>query len=161
MRVYRIYARKHHDTAFTGEGARRYGGRWNSPGTPVVYVATSFALGLLEVMANATGTRIPPGMVYSTVDIPDDVAVETLDSATLAHNWHESPAPPELQAAGDAWVRRSDTVALIVPSAIARIEQNVLLNPAHPGFARLMIRDPIDIPVDRRLAAPARRKKSR
>ncbi len=95
------------------------------------------------------------------VDIPDDVALETLDIATLPHNWHESPAPPRLQAAGDVWINRSDTVGLVVPSAIARIERNVLLNPAHPDFARLLVADPMDIPVDGRLAAPPRRKKPR
>lgn len=159
MRAYRIFESKHSETAFTGEGARRYGGRWNSPGIPVVYVATSFALALLEVMANARAGRVPPDMVYCAIDIPEDLRLETLDLAALPVTWHTYPAPPELQAAGDEWFSRSETVGLVVPSAIARIETNVILNPAHPDFARITIGEPKAIPVDSRLMVPVRRKK--
>lgn len=148
--MFRAFQRKHAATAFTGEGARLFGGRWNSPGKSVVYASSSLALALLEIMANAR-RRIPPGLVFCTVDIPDGVTVDTLDVSRLPPRWYESPAPPALQAAGDAWIDGAISVALVVPSAIARIEENVLLNPAHRDFARLLVGEAQDVPVDDRL----------
>lgn len=137
--------------AFTGEGARRYGGRWNSPGVPAIYTASSLALGLLEVMANARRVGVPPGYAYCEVDIPDDIHTEHIDIAVLPVAWHVFPAPPELQSIGDAWLRAGEAVALFVPSAIVRIEPNVILNPAHADFARLRTGPACDLPVDDRL----------
>lgn len=159
-RVFRAFERKHVATAFTGEGARLFGGRWNSPGVGVVYASSSLALALLEIMANAR-RRIPPGFVFCTIDIPDDARVKTLDASTLPPLWYEAPAPPELQEIGDAWVRAGTSVALLVPSAIARIEENVLLNPEHEDFARLIIGAPQGIPVDERLRPTRGRRRGR
>jgi len=158
LRVFRVFERKHREEAFTGEGARRFGGRWNSPGVRVVYAATSFALALLEIMANARRGRIPPGIVFCTVDLPDGVHVDTLDELILPPTWYKAPAPPELQALGDAWVQRGESVALLVPSAITRIESNAILNPNHVDFAQLTIGALRDIPVDERLREPQRRR---
>lgn len=150
MRAYRTFESKHEATAFTGEGARLYGGRWNSVGVPIVYVVSSFALALLEIMANARPGRVPPDMVYSVVGLPDHL-VETLDVSRLPTTWYKAPAPPECQAAGDEWVRRGSSVALLVPSAIARIENNVLLNPNHRDFAQVGIGATLDMPINDRL----------
>jgi RES domain-containing protein len=151
LRVYRAFERKHAATAFSGEGARLYGGRWNSVGTAVVYTSATFSLALLEIMVNASSAPIPSGMVYASIDIPHEVLPETLEIAALPENWFRYPPPPECQLAGDSWVRRGETVALIVPSAVARIEKNVLLNPAHPDFGRLVIGDVEPMAIDDRL----------
>ena len=127
------------------------GGRWNSPGVAVVYASSSFALALLEIMANARRGHVPPNMLCCTVDIPDDAEIESLPAKELPPGWYRSPPPPKLAAMGDAWVRRAQTVALLVPSAIARIENNVLLNPQHPAFTRLVIGPAREIPTDDRL----------
>ena len=37
--AWRIVKQKHSRSAFSGEGARRFGGRWNSPGVSMVYLA--------------------------------------------------------------------------------------------------------------------------
>jgi RES domain-containing protein len=151
LRVYRAFERKHEATAFSGEGARLYGGRWNSVGTAVIYSASTFSLALLEIMVNASSARIPPTMAFAPIDIPGDVAIERLDVATLPGDWADTPAPGECQLAGDAWVRAAETVALVVPSAVARIETNVLLNPAHRDFARLVIGGVAPMAIDGRL----------
>lgn len=90
-------------------------------------------------------------MLYCTVDVPDDVRVDEIAESALPPRWFRSPAPPDLQAIGDAWVRRGEAVALLVPSAIARIEKNAVLNPHHASFARLAIGEFRDLPVDERL----------
>ena len=151
MRVYRAFARKHEATAFSGEGARIYGGRWNSVGTPVVYTSSTFSLALLEIMVNASSARIPPGMVYAPMDIPDDASLDVLEIAALPPDWFETPAPPDCQLAGDAWAKRGESVGLVVPSAVARIETNVLLNPAHPDYARVAVGQIDAMAIDRRL----------
>jgi RES domain-containing protein len=151
LRVYRAFERKRAATAFSGEGARLYGGRWNSVGTAILYTSQTFSLALLEIMVNAASARLPSDMVYVPIDIPDSVLHETLDVAALPKNWSGYPPPPECQRAGDSWARRGETVALVVPSAVARIERNVLLNPAHPDFARFVIGEIEPMTIDARL----------
>lgn len=154
IRAYRVFDRRYAASAWTGEGASRTGGRWNSKGVAVVYASTSLALALLEIMVNAR-RRIPPGKLYSVMTTPDDVAVESLDSSALPRGWYRFPAPPALQAIGDAWVRDARSVALLVPSAATRVEQNVLLNPRHADFALLQIATPRPVPIDERLRGDA------
>ncbi|MGH7708446.1 MAG: RES family NAD+ phosphorylase [Vulcanimicrobiaceae bacterium] len=150
MRVFRVFDARFADAPLTGEGAALAGGRWNSRGIPIVYTSTTLALALLEIMANAR-RRIPPDKVFTVVDLPEGVHIENLSLDTLPPNWYKSPAPSALQKIGDHWATQCESVALVVPSAVARIENNVLLNPAHPAFARLMIGAPSEIPVDARL----------
>jgi RES domain-containing protein len=150
LRVYRAFQRKHEATALSGEGARLYGGRWNSVGT-AVYTSTTFSLALLEIMVNASTPRIPRDMVYVPMDIPDEIRLDVLDTATLPNNWFDFPAPPECQLAGDSWVNSGQTVGLVVPSAVARIDTNILLNPAHPDFARIIVGNMDAMAIDHRL----------
>jgi RES domain-containing protein len=111
----------------------------------------TFSLALLEIMVNASSTRLPDDMVYASIDIPDEVRHEMLDVATLPDDWFGYPPPPECQFAGDSWVRRGESVALLVPSAVARIEKNVLLNPAQAHFAHLIIGETEPMAIDERL----------
>jgi RES domain-containing protein len=147
-------------SALTGEGAARAGGRWNSKGVEVVYASESLALALLEMMVNAR-RRIPPGKVYVTIDIPDDVRVDSLRTQDLPPRWTSAPAPRRLAEIGDDWIRRKKTLVLLVPSAIVPVEHNVLLNPAHSDFKRLAIGSPQRISVDSRLLTSTARQSRR
>lgn len=151
-----MFGRKHRADALSGEGARRLGGRWNPPGVAVVYASSSLALALLELMANARRGRIPPAMLYCTIELPDDARIERARATELPAKWFSYPAPLELQALGERWAHRGKSVALLVPSAIARIETNVLLNPNHADFKRLNVGAPQELPVDERLRSTAR-----
>ena len=51
MELYRITQEKYADD-FSGNGARLYGGRWNSEGLYAVYTSASRALALLETLAH-------------------------------------------------------------------------------------------------------------
>ena len=160
MRIYRVFDRAYRASALTGEGAARAGGRWNSTGVEVVNASESLALALLEMMANAR-RKIPPGKVYMTVDIPYDVRVKSVRAQDLPPRKTVAPAPRRLAEIGDDWIRRKRTLALLVPSAIVPIEHNVLLNPAHPDFKRLVIGSPQRIAVDSRLQVRTARQTSR
>nr|WP_244146076.1 RES domain-containing protein [Paraburkholderia caledonica] len=39
LTVWRVVTQRYADTAFSGEGARLYGGRWNPKGVAMVYTA--------------------------------------------------------------------------------------------------------------------------
>ena len=135
--AYRLVKARHADTAFDGEGARRFGGRWNSKGQPAVYVASSESLAVLEVLVHL-GRREPlPRYALFQVWIPAETIVH-LDDNALPPNWRD-PIPPAATAEiGDAWLANGKSLALAVPSVVVPREVNYMLNPAHPGFAEVV-----------------------
>ena len=52
MRVWRLTHRKWALSAFDGQGAYLFGGRWNPKGVRCVYTSTSSALAVLEVLVH-------------------------------------------------------------------------------------------------------------
>lgn len=147
---WRIVKQKHADAAFDGEGARRYGGRWNSVGTPCVYAAESVSLALLEILVHTASESLLSYYCLIPVSFGEDV-VSVLDVSALPENWSESVAESQTQAIGDEWVRSGRSVILRVPSAITGIESNYLINPRHADFAHLEIGERRRIPIDPRL----------
>lgn len=142
--------KRHAETAFDGEGARRYGGRWNSPGTAVVYVAESRALALLEILAGIRSIRPTGSYVLIPVSF-DESFVRAVDVSKLPGEWNQGPPHPSIQRIGDVWVDERSSAILKVPSAIVPEECNYLLNPAHPDFRRIEIGTPQEISIDPRL----------
>lgn len=142
--------RRHVDGAFTGEGARLYGGRWNSPGVAVVYVAESRALAVLEILAGLRSRKTLEAYVLIESQF-DEELVETLDREALSDGWRISPPGPETQSIGDRWIREARSAVLRVPSVVIPPEFNFLLNPSHPEFGGITIRDPEPFELDPRL----------
>jgi RES domain-containing protein len=149
--AWRIVQRRHAAGAFDGEGARLYGGRWSSPGTPVVYLAESRSLALLEVLVHLQDEAVLAGYVRFEVVYRAAQRAE-LDPATLPARWRESPAPLEVQRLGDRWVAERRSLLLAVPSAIVPEERILLLNPRHPAAGGLAIGAPEPVRIDPRLA---------
>ena len=131
MQVWRITSARFADHALSGFGAAQAGGRWNSRGTALAYTADSVALAMLELLVHVDRADVPAGLRLLAFEVPDDTIV---DLAPLPAGWHELPYTPAVQAAGDRWVRARSSLALRVPSAVARGHANLLLNPAHPRF---------------------------
>lgn len=154
MRVWRICKAGHAATAFTGEGALLYSGRWHHAGTPVVYCSESRALAALEQLVHLHRNRLPPNFVCFRVDIPEDLAIRQLRREDLPADWRDQPGPPELRDIGTRWAESGDTAALQVPSAVVLGEYNLLLNPRHPDFGRLAIADMEPFAFDERLVGP-------
>lgn len=148
-RAWRIVKKDHAATAFSGEGARRFGGRWNSPGTSVVYTSGTLALAALETLVH-----LNPPVRLEYVAIPldfDDAWVQKLKLSDLPADWTEEPPPPSTQILGDRWVKQARSAILELPSAIVRIEPNYLLNPAHPDFRKVRIGKAMPFAFDPRL----------
>lgn len=135
---------------FDGEGARLYGGRWNTAGVPVVYAAGACSLALLEVLVHVPDLVVLKGYVVYRVEIPDELIAE-VPFDELPENWNQPGLVPDLRRLGDEWVRSRRSAALRVPSAIIPVEYNFVLNPRHPEFERIDVGPREPLPVDPRL----------
>jgi len=148
MRVYRISKPAFIATSLSGQGAAVYPGRWNSLGVRLAYTAGSAALAMLEMLVHVDKEDAPIGLRLLSFDVPDD-AIEVL--AALPIGWNGLPYSAAVRAVGDAWIAASRSLALSVPSAIARYERNLLINPAHPRFADIALIADDDLVLDARL----------
>ena len=135
IRAYRIVKRKFVAAAFSGEGARWYGGRWNSIGVAVVYTSSTISLTILEWRAHLTQWPAPPMVIIETEFDPSLVWIPP----KLPADWQRYPYPKTNAAIGDNWVKSARSAVLRLPSAIVPTEFNYLLNPAHPDFPRIAI----------------------
>jgi RES domain-containing protein len=150
MRFWRICRRRYAAEAATGEGARLYGGRWNSRGVRVVYASTSLALAAVETFVNLEPNLRPPDLVSIEGEIPGELEIRRLDVKALPARWHET-RDESLRRFGDQWIRAGRSVALLVPSAAIRGEWNVLLNPVDANFSRIKFLSPKPFAFDTRM----------
>jgi len=147
--AWRIVKEKHAATAFTGEGAGRTGGRWNSRGTQLIYTSGTQSLAALEILVHLNP---PVHLKFVAFHLEfDDALVESFPLKRLPPDWQLEPPPPSAQAIGDAWVRAAGSAILALPSVIISGEPNYLLNPAHPDFTRIRIAKPERFAFDPRL----------
>jgi RES domain-containing protein len=151
MKAWRITKQNHARTAFSGEGARLYGGRWNSPGVPVVYVAESQSLAVLEVLVHLDAPALLEKYVFLEADFNASLVID-LDRSSVPKNWQSDPVPEAIQAIGDRWILSGDSAVLRVPSVLVPGESNFLLNPRHPDFGNIGISRPHAFRFDPRLA---------
>lgn len=149
--VFRLVKKKWASSAFSGEGARLYGGRWTSPGVPVVYTAGSLALAQLEVLVHLPTDRLLKSYVAFQAVVPD-ACVDVYPLETLPASWRSNPAPEAAKQVGDAWVKAGRSPVLQVPSAVVPSEPCFLLNPQHEDFSQIRISGPFDPEIDERLA---------
>jgi RES domain-containing protein len=150
VRAWRIVHRRYAASAFDGEGARKHGGRWNSPGRPAVYLASSRALALLEVLVHLEDEAALAAYVLFEVEAAER-DVEVLDADRLPRGWRRTADHAPLRALGDAWLESRRGLLLALPSAIIPQEQILLLNPLHPRTASLRIGPAEELGIDPRL----------
>src|SRR3954470_9604334 len=149
--VWRLASARYGEHAFDGEGARLYGGRWNHPGTVMVYCSATLSLAALEYFVHVEPDLAPPALVAVAADLPAGLDVETLEVEALPANWRLYPAPEKLRDLGSGWGRSGGTALPQVPSSLIPHEMNVLLNPAHPDFAKIHIRQAKPFSFDPRM----------
>lgn len=142
-------AKKRHPV-YDGTGAFLRGGRWNSPGRPVVYAADSFAGALFEILAHALRPRTLPGPHHGVrIDLPAEL-VESLAAEDLP-GWDERDSPAALRF-GDAWLDELRSPVLAVPAVPSRpVGHLLLINPLHPAAGLIGVSEPFDVPWDERL----------
>ena len=149
LTVWRLLRARFARSAFSGEGARLYGGRWNRKGTPMVYTAGSQSLAMLEMLVQDEPLRARYVMLSAA--LPKNLKIARVTPAQLPADWRDPGARDQLQAIGTDWVNRGSSAALVVPSAVIPSETNYLLNPLHPSMARIVIGKPQEFITDLRL----------
>ncbi|MCX9156372.1 RES family NAD+ phosphorylase [Niveibacterium sp. 24ML] len=154
LTVWRLVTARFADTAFSGEGARLYGGRWNRKHVPMVYTAATQSLAMLELLVQDDPLRARYVMIPAF--IPDQVQLEQLAANALPEGWREMAAREHLQQIGSEWARSARSAVLAVPSAVIPSETNYLLNPLHPAFHQIQIGEPLEFITDLRLIRRSR-----
>lgn len=150
LHAWRIVKSKYAASAFSGQAAQKFGGRWNSAGTPMIYTAGSISLALLEILVHIEAHELLKRYVLFQVTFDQSLAA-TLDSDALPRNWKKSPVPAAVQQIGDLWATAAKSPILRIPSVIVPSESNYLLNPAHPRFNEIIIGPKQPIQFDPRL----------
>jgi len=147
--AWRIVKEKHTAMAFSGEGAAKNGGRWNSRGVRVVYASGTKSPAALESLVHLNP---PVRFKYVAIRIKfDDALIEVVPPKVLPPDWKSEPPPPSTKRIGDAWVSEARSAVLALPSVIVSGESNYLLNPAHPDFKKISIAKPERFTFDPRL----------
>lgn len=148
---YRIVQEQWATSALDGEGARLYGGRWNSPGVAAVYLAESRALAALEILVHAPREALRLNWSVIELEIPDSF-IERAPLSKLPESWRSQPSSHPAQTLGSRWLRDYRNLALLLPSVVVPEENSLLLNPLHPALRDLKPSKPRTFSFDSRLA---------
>jgi RES domain-containing protein len=159
--LYRVLRKAFAASPFDGEGAYRYGGRWSSPGTRLSYASEHQSLAMLEYFVHLDHDDPPDDLVLAIAEVPDELVPETLDLRKLPANWRDPAAPPALTSFGDDFAQKNQHCLLLVPSALAPLENNCLINPGHAGYKKITVRDVEPLLYDSRMFRPRRRHRAR
>ncbi|MDB0056761.1 RES family NAD+ phosphorylase [Akkermansiaceae bacterium] len=149
--AYRITKTKYASDAFSGEGARLTGGRWNPIGSRMVYLASSLSLATLELFVH-TEDHAMLMRLFSYLPITfDSKLIETPKPKDLPKGWDSPEIMASTQIYGGDWLRSKRSAVLAVPSAVTQSEVNYLLNPEHPDFSKIKIGKAVPFQLDPRL----------
>lgn len=148
MQVYRLTKAKYKDK-LSGKGAAIMGGRWNSPGTEIIYTATNRALAMSEVAVHVSFQLLQSSYYMMEISLPDSCIEVSLSD--LPEMWNSFPYKESTRHIGDNFVLENNELALRVPSAVVQGEWNVLFNPAHKKFSKVKLASVVPFRLDRRL----------
>ena len=154
LRCYRIGDPDGRYPIFDATGSKLYPGRWNTASSPVIYASEHYSTAMLEKLVRGSG-KLPPNQHFIEITIPNGISYEVVDPAHLP-GWH-SLSGAKAKAFGERWQHERRSAVLLVPSLVARIEHNLLINPDHRQFGQ--ITHSLHQPVwwDERLFASLRR----
>jgi RES domain-containing protein len=120
---------------FDATGSKLYPGRWNTAASPMIYASEHYSTAMLEKLVRGSGS-LPPNQHFIEITIPNGVSYEVVEPPHLP-GW-DDPSCAASKAFGEAWQKsRRSLLLLLVPSVVARMERNVLLNPEHPEFPQV------------------------
>ena len=134
MILYRLSKSHFADSAWTGYGARQFGGRWNHKGIAAVYLATSVSLALLEILVHLNDDDILAAYSLFSIEV-DEKEIQRLEAVSLPENWRDVITPTSTMDIGSEWLTSHSSLGLMVPSTLVPTEYNVMLNPKHALYA--------------------------
>ena len=153
INAWRLVRKRRLPDAFTGEGARFGGGRWNHVGTPVVYVSETLSLAALELFVHfpRRDSKLSRSLLAIPVEIPDSLKIIEVSMKSLSSDWRVSPPSNSTKDIGTEWAQKGSSPILRVPSALIPGEHNLLLNPKHRDFVKIKIGKPQPFGLDERV----------
>ena len=134
LRCYRIGDPAGAYPIFDATGSRLYPGRWNTAASPVIYASEHYSTAMLEKLVHGSG-RLPPNQHFVEITVPNGLTYEVVTPHHLP-GW-DAPLPGVSKAHGERWHKERRSLLLLVPSVVARMESNILVNPEHPEFGRV------------------------
>jgi RES domain-containing protein len=114
-------------------------GRWNSAGKKVIYCAESVALAFLENMIRRQGAGFNNLFRIMIVEIPDDLAIQTIKPADIKAGWRDSKNYSFCQVLGDRWFQDGKVPVLRVPSAVLPQSCNYVINTTHTDYKKIRL----------------------
>jgi RES domain-containing protein len=148
--AWRITREKYLDEAFTGEGSKLWGGRWNPVGSPAVYCAEHLSLAILELIVHLEGEDDINTFVALPVSFSSKL-VQSIPKSELPKGWNNLPIEPASITVGKRWLDEKKFPVLEVPSTIVPIESNFVINPLHPVFSSFEVGQRQEIQIDSRI----------
>jgi len=133
---------------FDATGSTIAPGRWNTPGSRLIYSSEHYSTAVLEKLVHGSG-RLPPNQHYIEITIPRGLSYEVFSPPALV-GWDAMPATVS-KTFGEQWCLAKRSAILLVPSVVARLDHNVLINPAHPEFPQIQASLHQPVYWDRRL----------
>jgi len=146
-----VYRLAHHKYAsdISGTGAKLTGGRWNAPGTSVLYTSEHISLALLEVLANAHTLEQLQSVRLLEITLPVKPPSAEIKLTQLKESWWNDF--DYTQWIGDEMIKANEALIIQCPSAIINSEHNYLINPSHPHFKKVQATIKTDFRFDERL----------
>jgi RES domain-containing protein len=152
MRVYRITPQEYAND-LSGNGAKLFGGRWNSEGVRALYCSSSRALALLEILVHANYKTLG-NRVYKVLEIEIPLKkYPKIELNILSDNWNNDFIQSETIDIGNEFLIQKKGLALEVPSAVLPDESNFILNPLHSDFDAIKIISTKILEIGKRLVA--------
>ena len=134
LKAYRIGDPEGRYPIYDATGSRLYPGRWNTPASPMLYTSAHYSTALLEKLVHGSGV-LPPNQHFIEITIPSGISYEVLNPAALP-GWDEARGA-ESKRFGEHWQRSGRSAILIVPSVVARLDNNILINLDHAEARRI------------------------
>ncbi len=134
LKAYRIGDPDGRYPIYDATGSRLYPGRWNTPASPILYASEHYSTALLEKLVRGSGA-LPPNQHFIEITVPNGISYEVLDPAALP-GW-DAAGGAASKRFGEDWQRSRRSAILIVPSVVARLDNNVLINPDHSEATKI------------------------
>jgi RES domain-containing protein len=148
MIVHRICSSLYNDD-LSGNGAKLFGGRWNSIGIPMLYVSEHISLAVLEMLVNNHFKDFSVELSLLRISIPDVIDVKEIKLNKLKAKWNEDASYSKF--IGNEFIKSKTNLVLKVPSAVVMDEHNFLINPLHTDFKKIKITEVKEFSTDKRL----------
>ena|SRR5438105_13216893 len=151
MIVYRIS--RANRTALDGKGATLYPGRWNAENIPCIYTSETPSLSQLEMMANTNNWEMFIAVPHVLLKIEvKDAHVHQILPKDLPPHWADAVFQVSTQDFGANLLSDPELLAFSGPSAVTKIERNIILNPrSHYFETQIKIVEKIPFHFDQRL----------